>query len=177
MTKITLCGINKPEQVHFNFKKLQKILTMRKLILTTASFIAENGTKNLGASIGFCMAGTRFFNEEHGYTKKLEEELQKLRQKGVTVHNCSDLTDSETRALKTIQADFGPWKSGGFLVITNEQLIEPLAKTLKKKFGEVLIVRLPEVSSGSAKSDDVTGEGEVHQKTENKPGEKTSMVY
>lgn len=175
MTKIPLRGINKPEQVHFNFIKT-KIFKMRKLILATASFIAENGTKNLGAAVGFCLTGTRFHGDERKQAEKLEDELQKLRQRNIIVHSCSDLTDSETRALKTIRADFSPWKKGGFLVITNEQLIVPLAEALKKEFGEVFIVKSLE-PIGSAKSDGATGEGEVHQKTENKPGEKTSMVY
>lgn len=128
----------------------------KTLIITTASWLAQNGLSKIGRSVDFCLKGTTLFLPKD-QEKKLETILNQISSKGATVHGHSEITKSEAAAYKTIHDEFIDWRRGGLLIITNDHLITPVTERLRKEFSNSMLV----FGSASEKTDAVdetTGE-------------------
>ena len=111
----------------------------KTLIVTTASWLAQNGLSKIGKSVDFCLRGTTLFLTKD-QEKKLEVITDQLSSKGATVHQHSEITKSESAAYKTIYDEFFNWRRGGLLIITNDHLIAPVTEKLKKEFGNNMLI-------------------------------------
>lgn len=133
----------------------------KTLIVTTASWLAENGLSKIGKPVDFCLRGTTLFLTKD-QEKKLDLITNQLSRKGVTVHQHSEIGKSETAAYKTIFDEFTNWRRGGLLIITNDYLITPVTEKLQKEFGKSMLVLRPTGEKTDA-VEETTGEAQQEE--------------